>query len=145
MALENTGKLPVWFWIVAGLALVWNLMGVFAFAAQMTMSAEAIAALPEAEQNLYANYPAWAAVAFAFAVIGGALGCLLLLMRKKFATPVLGLSLAGILVQMIHSFVIANSMAVYGPGAVIMPIMVVVIGAALFWWSTRLKNKGWIN
>ncbi len=138
-------KLPVWFWIVAGLALIWNLMGVTAYIQQMTISDEAVAALPAAEQALYTNYPAWAAGAFAIAVFGGAAGCVLLLLRKKLAMPVLGVSLAGIAVQMFHSFVIANSMAVYGPGATIMPAMIIAIGAALVWWSIGLKNKGWIN
>lgn len=138
-------KIPVWFWIVAAVALVWNLMGVSAYIMQMTMSPEALAKLSEAEQALYANYPAWAAVAFALAVFGGAIGCILLLMRNKLAVPVFGASLAGIAVQMFHSFFIANSMAVYGPGAAVMPTMVVLIGAALVWHSMRSKNKGWIN
>lgn len=145
MSNNTTMKLPVWFWIVAGVALVWNLMGVAAYIAQMTMSDDAISALPAAEQSLYANYPAWAAGAFAVAVFGGAIGCVLILLRKNIAVPVLSASLVGIVVQMFHSFVIANSMAVYGPGAAIMPTMVVLIGAGLVWWSLKLKGKGWLQ
>jgi hypothetical protein len=68
--------------------------------------------LPEVERALYESVPAWATGAFAVAVWGGALGCLLLLLKKKLATPVLILSFIGIVVQMIHSFFIANSIEV---------------------------------
>ncbi len=145
MSSVQTSKLPVWFWVIAAAALLWNLMGVVAYIMQMTMSDETIATLPKNEQDLYINYPAWAAGAFALAVFGGACGAALLIARNKFAVPIFGLSLAGIAIQMFHSFVIANSIAVYGPGALLMPLMVVIIGVGLFVWSMKLKGKGWIN
>ena len=142
--MTKTSGMPKWFWAVAGGALVWNLLGVGAYVAQVTMSDEAIAALSEAEQALYRSVPAWATAAFATAVFGGAAASLLLLMRKGFATPVFGISLAGILVQMYHSFFVINSAAVYGPGSAVMPAMVLVIGAGLVWFSMQAKAKGWI-
>lgn len=102
-------------------------MGVMAYIAQVTMGAEEIAALPENEQALYESLPMWATSAFAIGVWGGALGSLFLLLRKTWATPVLVLSLIGVLVQMYHSFFVIDSIAVYGPGGVIMPIMVILI------------------
>jgi len=141
---EST-KLPVWYWIVGGLALVWNLMGVAAYVAQVTMSEEALAALPEAERALYETVPAWAVGAFALAVFGGALGCLLLLLRKRLAMPALVVSLVGVLVQMSHSFFIADSMEVYGPGATVMPIMVVVIAILLVWHTRSSTARGWLK
>ena len=83
MTENSTNKPPVWFWIVSVVALIWNGMGVMAYLGQAYMSDDALAALPEAEQALYANVPAWATAAFAIAVWGGLLGCLALLLRKK--------------------------------------------------------------
>ena len=142
---QSTSKAPVWFWVVGALALVWNLMGVMAYISQVTMSPETLAALPADQQELMQNVPAWATGAFAIAVFAGALGCLLLLLRKKLAIPVLGLSLLGILVQMVYNFFVSNSMEVYGPGAAIMPIMVIIIGAALVWLGRMAAEKGWIT
>ena len=138
-------KPPTWFWIVVALSLVWNLMGVMAYIAQVTMTEEALNALPEAERLLYEATPAWANGAFAFAVWGGALGCLLLLLRKRFATPVLIISLLGVIVQMYHSFFIIDSMAVYGPGDVIMPIMVVAVAIYLVYLSRSASAKDWLT
>ncbi len=142
---STSEKLPVWFWIIAGVALVWNAMGVMAFVMQVTMSPEALAAMPEAERALYETFPVWALLAFAAAVFGGAIGSLLLLLRKALAYPVFVISLAGIIIQMIYNFFIAETMDVYGPGSTIMPIMVLVIGAFLVWFSKSSKQKGWVH
>jgi len=143
MNLNNTASAPKWFIIVAIIALVWNLLGVMAFAMHVTMTPEAIAALPDAERALYESYPAWTLIAFACAVICGALGSLLLVLKKNLAGPVLWVSLVGVLVQMGHSFFIAKSYEVYGPGSTIMPIMVIVIAVYLVVLAGRAKKSGW--
>jgi len=142
---ENATRPTKWFWIIGGVALVWNLMGVMAYLMQAFMTEEALAVLPEAERALYENVPAWATGAFAIAVFGGSLGCLLLLLRRRWATPVLVVSLLGVLVQMYHSFFVANSIEVYGPGGTIMSIMVVVIGVGLIWYANSATTKGWLR
>jgi hypothetical protein len=120
-------------------------MGVMAYLTQVNMSVEAIQALPEKERALMESFPAWATGAFAIAVWGGTLGCILLLIRRKLATPVLIISFAAVLVQMYHSFFISNSIEVYGPGGMVMPIMILVIGICLIWFSRTSAAKGWIN
>jgi ABC-type transport system involved in cytochrome c biogenesis permease subunit len=145
MSEQSTNKLPTSFYIISGAALVWNLLGVMAYVMQVTMTQEAMSALPEAERMLLENAPVWAISAFAIAVNGGALGCLLLLLRQTWAFPVLVASLVGVLVQMYHSFFIANSIEVYGPGRMIMPAMILVIAIFLVWYSKGAKEKGWIN
>ena len=62
---------PKWFKVVAVIALLWNLLGCLAFAMDLRMTPEDVAALPEAQQALYAARPGWAVVATAVAVIGG--------------------------------------------------------------------------
>ena len=137
--------IPRSFWIISGVALAWNLTGVAAYIAQVTMTEDALMALPEAERMLFENMPAWATGAFAVAVFGGALGSLLLLLRKSWAVPVFIASLAGIVVQLYHSFFIARSIEVYGPGGLIMPAMVLVIGVFLVWYSRSATAKAWIS
>lgn len=145
MSEESTSKLPTSFYIISGAALVWNLLGVMAYVMQVTMTQEAMNALPEAERMLLESAPVWATSAFAIAVNGGALGCLLLLLRQTWAFPVLIASLAGVIVQMYHSFFMANAIEVYGPAGMIMPAMILVIAIFLVWYSKEAKEKGWIN
>jgi hypothetical protein len=143
--MTTTTKPATWFWVVTGIALVWNLMGVMAYIVQVTMSPEALQALPENERTLLESVPAWATSAFAIAVWGSTLGSILLLMRKKIATPVFILSFAGILVQMYYNLFMSKSMEVYGPGGLAMPIMVLVFGVFLIWFSRKSTANGWIN
>lgn len=142
---NNANSIPKWFTIAATLALVWNLMGVMAFISQMMMTPKIIAELPQAEQALYASVPLWATIAFACAVFGGALGSLALVMKKSQAEPLLMLSLAGVIIQMFHSFAISNSFEVFGPGGAIMPAMVVIIAIALVRLARKAKTSHWLN
>ena len=145
---ENSAEsiaIPSWFKIVAIIAFVWNLLGVLAFVGQMFMTPAMLAELPVAEQELYANTPMWATAAFAVAVFAGALGSLLLLMKKGLAIPVLTFSFVGVLVQMFHSFVMSKSFEVYGPGAAVMPMMVIIIAIYLVWLANKAQKNGWFN
>jgi hypothetical protein len=138
-------KPSVTFWIISVLALLWNLMGVAAYIDHVTMTQEALQAKPIEEQQLYTDIPVWATAAFAIAVWGSTLGCILLLLRKKLATPVLSISFAAVLVQMVHSLVISKSIEVYGPGGMIMPIMIMLVGAFLIWYSRKATALGWLK
>jgi len=138
-------KAPTWFMVVAGILLVWNLLGVMAYIMQVTMTPEVLAALPDAQRELYENTPEWAIAAFAIAVNGGALGCLLLLLKRNLAGIFLQLSLAGVLVQMVHSFFISKNFEVFGPGAMVMPIMVIVIAIYLVILAAKAKANRWTS
>lgn len=142
---KSTNKPSVGFWIIGVIALIWNLMGVFAYITQVNMTDEVIAALPDAERALYENVPAWVTGAFAIAVFGGALGCVLLLFRKKLASLVFIISLVGIVAQMVYSFMLSKAAEVYGPGGMVMPVMVVLIGVFLVWYSKQATAKGWLS
>lgn len=141
--MSNTTKKPGnGFWIIGIVALIWNLMGVFAYLQNAYMSAEDFAALPTEQQALLENVPAWVTGAFAIAVFGGALACILLLMRKKLATIIFLVSLIGIIVQMSYNVFMSKALEVYGPGGMIMPVMVLVFGIFLWQYSKKQESKG---
>lgn len=139
-----TKKPTTAFWVVGGIALVWNLMGVTAYLVQAFMSDETLAALPKAEADLHLNYPAWATAAFAIAVFGGTIASILFLLRKKSARFVFVISLIGIIVQMVYNLKISKASEVYGPGGMVMPVMVIIIGFFLVWYSKSSIKKGWL-
>ncbi len=134
-----------WHKLIALLAIIWNLLGVVAYLMHAYMTDESIALLPENEQVLYVDIPAWYTAAFAIAVFAGAIGSILLLLKKKLASPVLLLSLLGILVQMYYNFFISKSMEVYGPESVVMPIFVILVGVFLVWYSKKMQSEGLLS
>lgn len=143
--MTTTDKPKVTFWIIAIIAFIWNSMGVMAYLGQAFMTDEAKTILPEAERELYENRPAWATAAFAIAVFGGFLGSLALLLRKKVAKLLFLVSLIGIFIQMTYNFVIINSLEIYGPGGLIMPAMIIVIGIFLYLYSKKAIINHWLK
>lgn len=137
-----TNKTPVWFWLIAVVALLWNLAGLAAFVMHMMMTPEALAALPEAEQALYTQAPEWLDAAFGIAVVGGTLGAIMLLLKNIFAVALFSLSLLGVLAQNSYSFFMSDTFAVLGNHAMIMPLVVIAISCFLMWYCIQLKCVG---
>jgi hypothetical protein len=142
-ALDN--KPPTSFWVIAGAALVWNLMGLLAYYMQVTMGPDMLAEMTEAQQRFYTEVPVWATSAFAVAVTAGVLGSILLLLRKAVAVPVFVLSLVGVLVQNTNAWLLADGLAVFGPGGAVMPALVILIAIALIVYSRKAKADGTIS
>jgi len=132
------------FWIIGGAALVWNLIGLVFYYSHVTMTPEALAGFTDAQQEFFNATPMWATSAYAIAVNAGALGSLVLLLRKSWAVPLFALSLLGILAQNVHAFLLANGLKVWGSGGIVLPAIVIVIGVALLMYSRTTKDKGWL-
>ena len=139
-------KIPTWFWVVTIIFLLWNIMGVLSFFAHTFITEEALANLPAEERALYAEYPIWITIVFAVAVFAGLLGCIGLLLKKKWSKPVFIISLCAIILQMAHNVFFTTSIEVYGMvQAVTMPILVVVFGVFLVWFSGFAIKKNWLR
>ena len=133
------------FWIISGLALVWNLMGVFNYLTQAFMTNEILASLPKDQKLLYEKVPAWVTAAFAVAVFSGTLGALLLLLKKKVSSIFFKLSFVGIIIQMTYGLLISENTNSYGPLGLVMPLMIIAIGGYLIWYSKKAAKHRWIS
>lgn len=140
--MNTTTKPTTSFWVISILAIIWNIMGLMAFFSDAFITAEALNNLPAAEKELYLSYPSWAKIFYGLSVIGGTLGCVLMLMKKGLAFKVFIISLIAILIQMGHSLFFTKSLEVYGNTALIMPTIVIGIAVFLIWYSKNLISKG---
>lgn len=138
-------KVPIWFWIVAVSFFLWYLMCIGSFYWHLFIYPEALDTVLDAEKELFESYPAWTKVAFAVAVFGGFLGSIGLLLKKAWSKRFSIISLCAILPQMIHHVFITESMEVYGPGSVVLPIMIVAFGLLLIWFSNMGIKKNWLT
>ncbi len=139
-------KPPSWFWIASILGLLWNGLGAVAYLGQAFMTEEMKESLPPDQLTLMENTPAWVTAAFAIAVWGGLLGCIALLLRKRWAKTLLLASLLGILAQMGYSFLMTNAHVVYGTNqGVIMPVLVIIIGVILYLFSRTAERRLWLR
>lgn len=129
------------FWVIGVVALIWNVMGVANFFAQM--NPDVLAAYRESERAIVESRPAWATAGFAIAVFGGALGCLLLLLRKSAAYYLFIASLLGVIVTMIHTL---GAGIEFGIGEILGIILLpLVVALYLIGYSKRVGRKGWIS
>lgn len=130
------------YWVIVFIALVWNLIGVFFYLQLAYMTSEELGLLPNAQQLLLENTPAWVTAAFALSVFGGTLGCILLLMRKKIATFIFIISLISIIARMSFYFIIKNAAEVYAPEDMLMSALVLLFAIFLVWYSKKMESNG---
>ena len=127
-------------WVVGILGLLWNAAGCMAYMAEMDPGS-----LEATARALIENRPAWATGAFATAVWGGALGSVILLLRRSLAFYVFVVSLLGVAVHVFYNLFMGGGTGSYGPFEITMSIMIPVIGAFLIWYAKMAESKGWIS
>ena len=129
------------FWLIGALALLWNVGGSANYV--MQMNPEMIGSYRASEQAIIASRPAWATAGFAIGVFGGALGCLLLLLRKSAAFYLFAVSLLGVVAAVVHTFTVDFEFS--AAEIVTFTAMPVVVAAFLVWYSRYAQGKGWIS
>jgi hypothetical protein len=127
------------FWAIGGLGLLWNLMGSLNFL--MQMKADSLAAMPEPFHTIIANRPSWATAAFGIGVIGGAIGCILLLLKRKEAIYLFTASLAGIVVHLLPYISGANLPVQFSMSDAVLVFVSPLIVAAFLLWYARVTLK----
>jgi len=138
-------KPPLWFTILVAVALLWNLAGLFAVVADLRLTAADIAALPAEQQALYAARPFWSVIASVVAVAGGTLGCIGLLLRKRWSLVLLYASLIGVVLQDIGIFLIAGAAKSGNPVAFVLQGVVLLIAIGLVVLARRAAGRSWLS
>jgi len=133
-------------WLISGAALIWNLFGMMIYISTVSATPEDLAMVyNEAEVRFIESVPVWATSANAIAVTAGVIACLLLLLRRSLALPLFLVSLAGLLVQDLHAFVLNDVTAVFGmvPAYIQGTVLVVAIGLILY--TRSLGKRGMLR
>ena len=139
---DKTASSVHWsFWLIGAVTLIWNVIGIINFFVQM--NPDALSAYRESERAIVEGRPVWATGAFVIAVFGGALGCLLLLLRMSTAYYFFVGSLIGVIVTMSHTL---GAGIDFGLGEILgIILMPLVVAVFLIWYSKQAEGKGWIS
>lgn len=140
--MTETKKPTALFWVIAIVALVWNIIGVLQYLGNAFMTEQELNMYTTAEQELITGTPSWATAAFAIAVWFGILGSVALLLKRKLAYALFLLSLLGIIGQSIYTFFLSNYVEIKGGEGLILPIMIIVLGVFFFWYSKKSIQEG---
>ena len=135
---------PAWFWIVAALGLLWELFGVAMYLMHVGVLPNS-QEMSEAERSLMESSPVWVTGLFAIGVFGGALGALGLVLRKRWARPLLILSLVAVILQFGGWLLATDAIRVIGPPVFAMPAVIVAVAILLAWLATVGVRRGWLR
>lgn len=139
-------KPPLWFWVVVVLLLLWEVAGVSAFYAHVSIDAAALAAMPAYDRQLYLDLPTWYNWVFAFAVWPALLGSLAMVLRSRFARPLFLVSLVAVIVQFGWLFGGTDLIAVKGALATVpFPFVIFVLAVVQVWLAGVAIKRGWLR
>ena len=125
--LETNRKAPWHVWVVGVLGLLWNSLGAFDYLMTKTRNESYMSNFTPEQLDYFYNFPIWADASWAVSVWCAVLGCVLLLLHKKLATPVLFLSMIAYGITWLYNVVLSNGMEIMGGG-----IGHVIFAAAIF-------------
>lgn len=129
--------------ILAAIALLlWNLMGVAAFAMQYGADLDELARTDPTTARAFAAMSGWAWVVYAVAVTAGTLGAIALLLRKSVAVPLFLLSFIAVLVQFGYTFLGTDLLSVKGFGAALFPAVIILIGLGQWLYARGMAARG---
>ena len=135
-------KTPVHLWIVGVLALLWNAMGAFDYLATQLKVESYMARFDAGELDYFYDIPSWAIAGWAVAVWFALAGSVGLLVRKCWSVWVFGVSIAGMVVSMVHSYLLSNGLEIMGTGGLIFSAVIWIIAIGLFLYARAMSNQG---
>lgn len=137
------GRAPRHLWIVGGLALLWNAMGVFDYAMTRSMNAAYTAGFSAEQLAFVQTMPRLVVSAWAVGVFGGLAGSVLLLLRRRAAVWMLLASVLGVVTTTFHNYVLADGMSVAGDAfSLVFTTVIFVVALGLFLYASTMRTRG---
>lgn len=138
-------SVPLYYWGVATVALLWNLMGCVAFGTELFAQETMMESWTESQKEWARSIPVWIYFVYGVAVVTGVVASVGFFLRKRWSVLLFAISLAAVLVQMAYTMIIAGGLQVMGSNAAIMPGLVITLGAIFFAFSWFARGKGWFG
>ena len=109
----------------------------------MQLNPDLVSSYRETERAIIQGRPLWATAGFGFSVFGGAIGCILLMLKRPLSFYLFVVSLVGTVVAVVHSLTLNLTFSVGELlGIVAMPI---IISAFLVCFARFSQRKGWLS
>jgi hypothetical protein len=149
--MENavTERAPMHLWIVGGLGTLWNAFGCYDYVMTRMRDTDYLASMmpdvdPQATLAWVYGFPIWAQFGWGLGVWMGLIGCVMLLLRHRWAAPVLGLSLLGAILGLGYQIVAAPPLAGTEGDMMmtVMPYVIIAVALGLFLYARAMAKNG---
>ena len=139
----TTAGRPWHLWLVGIVGGLWSSIGVVSFMLTQ-MNVEAVMSRFPPEQRAYfESFPLWADGFWALGVFAGVIGCVLLLLKKRLAFPVLVASLIGATVSNLGGvFLLGGREVMAETGGLGFTAVPIAIGVLMAYYAWAMSKKG---
>jgi hypothetical protein len=103
------------------------------------------ALMPLDQRAAYDAEPMWVISANAISVWIGLAGTVLLVLRKKLAEPLLGVSLAAVLAWLAGLLLVTNLRENMSANDLIVALVVTALTWTIFWFARHSRMRGWLQ
>lgn len=135
-------KTPIWFWILAVIAVLWNGYGVFAYIATQSRWSPVLEGLTEEQLAYFYSMPAWTTGLWAVSVMVAFVASICLALRRGPADLMFLLGLIGFLITNIYSLFFRGGIAIMGIPALIVAIVIFLSLLGFFWTARWASSAG---
>ncbi len=138
--MENTDKAPWHLWVVGGITLLWNAVGIFSYTMTHLGKLEALG-MTANDIAFFDSFPAWANGLWALGVWGAFFGSVLLLLRSRWAVVSLLISVVGLVGTTYYQRVMLEKIP-ENLDSVGLSATIWVITLFMLWYANKMKSEG---
>ncbi|RFB06117.1 hypothetical protein [Parvularcula marina] len=135
-------KTPWHIWVVGIFGVLWVGMGCFDYVMTATENEAYFSQIPEDQRAFFLSYPGWFMACYAIGVWGGLIGCILILLKRKLAVPLLLVSFATTVICFAWMLFIAEGRPEMVLWQQIFNAAVLIISLFLLLYSRRMAAAG---
>ncbi len=142
------GKVPLSFWVVAVLGLVWNGFGAFDYLKTRMRDMEYLTSVTGSESlagemlAMIDTMPLWAQALWGLGVWSSVLGSILMLIRSRYAVSAFLLSLVTAALSFAYQATLTMPAGLDTIAMKIMPFFILGVIAFLWWYCRRCAQQG---
>lgn len=137
--MTDTAKTPRHLWVVGGVTLLWNAIGIFSYMMTRLDKLEALG-MTANDTAFFNSFPAWANALWALGVWGAFFGSVLILARSRWAVPSLIISVVGLVGTTYFQRVMIELPEKHD--SIPLSVTIWVITLFMLWYAHRMRGQG---
>lgn len=137
--MNEAAKAPWHLWLVGGVSLLWNAVGIFSYTMTELGKLDALGMTPD-QIAYFDSFPSWAIAVWALGVWGAFFGSVLLLMRSRFAVHCFAIAILGLIGTTYFQNVVADVPADLQSAGLDMAIWVITLFLLWYAWTMHKRS-----